>query len=133
MSYSADEIVGPGPALRIDNHFPVMLGSRRPTRPTHNDPCSPGRPYLRPGLLLRAAPPDYPLTDPLQFDILQSDPGWRGPNAIRSIEAARLHHAARRCGGGVAAPDARAAGGEGADHWLPRLGHAHNGRGMGRR
>src|SRR5262249_49295251 len=32
--------------LRIDNHFPVMLGSRRPTRPTHNDPCSPGRSYL---------------------------------------------------------------------------------------
>ena len=27
----------------------------------------------------------------------------------------------------------RAAVGEGADHRLPRLGHAHNGRGMGRR
>src|SRR5438132_7198836 len=27
----------------------------------------------------------YLLTDPRQFDILQSGPGWRGSNAIRSI------------------------------------------------
>src|SRR5262249_12914513 len=59
--------------LRIDNHFPVLLGSRRPTRPTHNDPCSPGRSYLGRGYCF--AP--YPLTDRLQFDILQSGPGWR--------------------------------------------------------
>ena len=32
-----------------------MLGSRRPTRATHNDPCSPGRLIPRPGLLLRAS------------------------------------------------------------------------------
>jgi len=30
-----------------------------------NDPCSPGRSYLG-----RAVPPNYPLTDRLQFDIL---------------------------------------------------------------
>jgi hypothetical protein len=33
----------------------------------------------------------------------------------------------------MAARGARAAAGEGADYRLPRLGHAHNGRGMGRR
>jgi len=37
----ADEIIGPGPALRIDNHFSVMLSSRRPTRPTHSIPVAP--------------------------------------------------------------------------------------------
>ena len=31
-------------------------------------------------------------------------PGWKGPNAIRSIETARVHHAARRRGGCVAPP-----------------------------
>src|SRR5262249_18506931 len=77
-------------ALRIDNHFPVMFGSRRPTRPTHNDPCSPGRPYLGRGSCFAPCLPTYPLTDRLQFDILQSGPGWRGPNAIRSIETARV-------------------------------------------
>jgi hypothetical protein len=51
----------------------------------------------------------YPLTDPRQFDILQSGPAWRGSNAIRSIEAPRVHHAHRRCRDGVAAPGARAA------------------------
>jgi len=45
----------------------------------------------------------YLLTDRCQFDILQSSPGWRGPNAIRPIETARPHHAARRRGGRVAA------------------------------
>src|SRR5262245_45636022 len=38
----------------------------------------------------------YPLTDPCPFDILQSGPGWRGSNAIRSIEATQVHHADRR-------------------------------------
>src|SRR5262249_49695423 len=38
---------------------------------------------------------NYPLTDRLQFDILRSGPGWRGPDAIRSIETARVHHAGR--------------------------------------
>jgi hypothetical protein len=28
----------------------------------------------------------YPLTDHCEFDILQSGPGWRGPNANRSID-----------------------------------------------
>ena len=36
--------------------------------------------------------PNYPLTDRLQFDILQSGPGWRGPNAIRSTKTAPVHH-----------------------------------------
>jgi hypothetical protein len=45
-----------------------------------------------------------PLTAPRQFDILQTGPGWRGPNAIRSIETPRLHHAARRRGGGAQQP-----------------------------
>src|SRR5262249_13037844 len=54
----------------------------------------------------------YLLTDPRQSDILQSGPGWRGPNAIRSIEPPRFHHAYRR-GGGVAAHGAPAAGGDG--------------------
>jgi hypothetical protein len=40
----------------------------------------------------------------------------RGPNAIRSIETAKIHHASRRRGGSVlAARGARAAGGEAAD------------------
>src|SRR5262249_14107428 len=42
--------------------------------------------------------PAYPLTDRLQFDTLQRGPGWRGWNAIRSTETARVHHAARRRG-----------------------------------
>src|SRR5262249_17619198 len=50
----------------------------------------------------------YLLTDPRQFDILQSGPSWRGANAIRSIETARVHHAARRRAG-VAAARTRAA------------------------
>ena len=41
LPHHRDDLVGPGPGLRIDNHFPVKLGLRRPTRPTHNDPCSP--------------------------------------------------------------------------------------------
>ena len=47
-----------GALLRIDNQFPVMLGSRRPTRPTHNDPCSPGRPYLGRGYCFAPLPAD---------------------------------------------------------------------------
>ena len=38
----------------------------------------------------------YPLTDHGQFDILQSGPGWRGSNAIQSVEAPRVQRAARR-------------------------------------
>src|SRR5262249_38388529 len=41
----------------------------------------------------------------------------RGPNAIRSIEAPRVHHAARRRGG-VAACGARAAASEAANPWV---------------
>jgi hypothetical protein len=48
----------------------------------------------------------YLLTGTRQFNILQSGPGWRGSNAIRSTETTRVHHAARRrCG--VASRDAR--------------------------
>src|SRR5215471_21099502 len=53
--------------------------------------------YARPpGRVHRAVPSNYPLTDRLQFDILQSGPGWRGPDAIGSIETARVDHASRR-------------------------------------
>jgi hypothetical protein len=50
----------------------------------------------------------YLLTDPRQFDILKSALAGPGPNASRSIETARVHIAARRHGGGVAACGARA-------------------------
>jgi hypothetical protein len=50
-----------------------------------------------------------PLTDPHQTDILQSGPGWRGPNAIRSIKTTRFHYASRRHRG-LAAHSARVAG-----------------------
>src|SRR5262245_53195188 len=58
----------------------------------------------------QAKPFRYVLTDPRQFDILQPGPGWRGLNAIRSIETARVHVAARERGR-VAARGARAAAG----------------------
>ena len=41
----------------------------------------------------------------------------KGPNAIRSTKTARVHHAARRRSGGVAARGARAAGAD-AGCWL---------------
>ena len=41
---------------------------------------------------------------------------------------ARVHHAARRRGGGVAARGARAAAGEAADHWVPGREHAGGAR-----
>src|SRR6516165_7337129 len=41
-------------------------------------------------MLQRSLPSDYPLTDRLQFDILRSGPGWRGPDAIRSNKTARV-------------------------------------------
>ena len=44
----------------------------------------------------------YPLTDPRQFDILQSGPGWWGSNAILSVEAPRVHHDA--CGAAAGWP-----------------------------
>src|SRR5262249_7029568 len=50
----------------------------------------------------------YHLTDPRQFDIMQSGPCLGGPNAIRSIEAPRVHIAPRRRNYGVAARCARA-------------------------
>src|SRR5438093_13758736 len=53
--------------------------------------------------------PACPLTDRLQFDILQRGPGWRETNAIRSIETPRVHHATRRRGGCLAARGALAA------------------------
>jgi hypothetical protein len=59
----------------------------------------------------------YLLTDPRQFDILKSALAGPGPNASRSIETARVHIAARRHGGGVAACGARAAAGHTGD-WI---------------
>jgi hypothetical protein len=55
----------------------------------------------------------YPLTIRRQFDILQF--GRQAPNAIRSIQTARVHHPSRRHGG-VAARGARAAAGGDAAH-----------------
>ena len=49
---------------------------------------------------------------PIRYPAIR--PGWRGPNAIRSIETPRVHHAARRRGGRVAACGAGAAGATGA-------------------
>ena len=43
----------------------------------------------------------------------------RGPNAIRSIETARVHHAHRRRSGSMAARGARAAAGD-ASSWVPK-------------
>ena len=54
----------------------------------------------------------YPPTIRRQFDILQFRPGWRGSNAIRSIETTRVHHAARRRCGRMADCCAGAAGDE---------------------
>src|SRR5499425_1019113 len=59
---------------------------------------------------------EFPLTDACQFGILQSGPGWRGPNAIRSVETAQVHHAIGRCCG-LAARGARAATGDAGD-WV---------------
>src|SRR5262245_49298423 len=70
---------------------------------------------------LAATSPEQLLTNLCQFDILQSGPG-RGPNAIRSIEPARVHLAARRRSCGVAARGAGAAIGDAVDrvhrHWV---------------
>ena len=49
------------------------------------------------------------------------------------MRAARVHHAARRCGGGVAARGARAAAGEAADHRVPGRDHAFGHEPMDRR
>jgi hypothetical protein len=38
----------------------------------------------------------YLLTDPRQFDIVQSGLGWPGSDAIRSIKTKRGHHLSRR-------------------------------------
>src|SRR6516165_4794861 len=54
----------------------------------------------------------YLLTDPRQFDILRVGLGWQGPNAIRSIETARVHLSSRRRGCRVAAQRAGAAAGD---------------------
>src|SRR5262245_60771804 len=66
-------------------------------------------PDRRMGALANGQQFRYHPTDPRQFDIMQSGPGWGGPSAVRSIETSRVHHAARRRGGGVAARGARAA------------------------
>src|SRR5215471_8826487 len=71
------------------------------------------RPHVLPILKDRGRPAR--LTAPRQFDILQSGPGWRGPNALRSTTSAGVRHAARRRGGGVAARGTRAANGDAGD------------------
>src|ERR1035437_5250185 len=48
-------------------------------------------------------------------------------------EAARVHHALRRCGGGMAGGGAWATAGEGADYRIFRCGHAFSMEPMGRR
>src|SRR5262245_12441644 len=64
--------------------------------------------------------------------------GWQGPNAIRSIEKAQVHHATRRRGC-VAAGGARAATGDGgvcskdASTWLDRRTHHRVRISLGRR
>src|SRR5215471_18490292 len=71
-------------------------------------------------------PSNYPLTDRLQFDILRSGPGWRGPDAIRSVETARVHQASR-WRGGMAAGGWRAAAGVARDRvsklWVAGVRH----------
>jgi IS5 family transposase len=54
---------------------------------------------------------------------MQSGPGWRGLNAIRSIETTRVHHVARRRGGCVAARGSRAAAGDAANVILSAVGY----------
>src|SRR5262249_52269651 len=100
----------PRPVFTDRQRFPCNAPARvgLPVRRT-TIPVAPAASSEQPGLLLRAVPPNYPLTDRLQFDILQSGPGWRGPNVFRSIETARVHHAAWQRGGVTAARDARAA------------------------
>src|SRR6516165_3468665 len=61
-----------------------------------------------------------PLPDHCEFDILQSAPGWRGPNAIRSVETAGAHRTSRRRG--VALPLAARAQPTGK---LPTIGYLH--------
>src|SRR5262249_22473011 len=51
--------------------------------------------------------------------MLQSAPGWRGPNAIRSLEAPRVHHPSR-WRGSLAAGGARAVGGRPSDRVFKR-------------
>src|SRR6516164_1140039 len=51
--------------------------------------------------------------------MLRSRPWLAGPNALRSIETPRVHHASRRWGGRVAARGASAAAGKGVAHRRP--------------
>src|SRR5262249_35765399 len=90
-----------------------------------------GRPAQAPNGEQVVRPFRYPLTIRRPFAILPSDSGWRGPNAIRSVETARVHHAARRRGG-VAARGAGAAVHNAGDRvsrvWLVRYVRALSGR-----
>ena len=76
-------------ALSISTHF-----KRRPSLANGRQPVKSFR---------------YLLTDPRQFDILQSGRGWRVPNAIRSIETTGVRHASGRRSLRMAARGARAA------------------------
>src|SRR5689334_13010152 len=58
------------------------------------------------------------LTNWREIGILQSSPGWRGPHAVRSAEASRVHHAARQRDG-VAGFGAGAAVHDPSD-WFPK-------------
>jgi len=86
----------------------MRLGRKWPGQPAR----APARLTLRvsqtvSGIKAKSLP--YLLTDSGQFDILLFGPGWRGSDAIRSTTSARVRHAARRRGGGMAARGARAA------------------------
>src|SRR5262249_45414172 len=89
----------PRPVFTDRQRFPCNAPARvgLPVRRT-TIPVAPAASSEQPGLLLRAVPPNYPLTDRLQFDILQSGPGWQGQNVFRSIETARVHIVAWRRG-----------------------------------
>src|SRR5215472_12951995 len=79
--------------------------------PIKFDIRAPSQNVLHAGRGGRSRIPNMPLTDPSQFDILHPVPAFGGgPNAIRSIETALVHHAARQLGSRVAAGCARAAG-----------------------
>src|SRR6516164_1066603 len=73
----------------------------------------------------------YQLTVHRQFDILQSGLGRWGPNAIRSVETLRVHHAYRRRGGRAATCPTKPAAGSRVlcmPRWCPSASEESNDR-----